>query len=92
MIVRDGCGGLEEAVTLVYGKSVLDQRCVFHKLKNVGDKVRSELKGEEKREKRKQMMNQAKMIYQAPSALQAKQQLLEWSKQWREYAPKQLQR
>ncbi len=72
MIVRDGSGGLEEAVALIYGKSVLDQRCVFHKLKNVGDKVRSELKGEEKREKRKQIMQQAKMIYQADSALQAR--------------------
>jgi len=87
MIVRDGCGGLEEAVALVYGKSVLDQRCVFHKLKNVGDKARSELKGEERREKRKQMMKQAKMIYQAPSALQAKQQLQQWAAQWRECAP-----
>ena len=88
MIVRDGCGGLEEAVALVYGKSVLDQRCVFHKLKNVGDKVRSELKGEEKREKRKQMMKQAKTIYQAPNVLQAKQHLQQWSEQWREEAPK----
>jgi len=42
MIVRDGCGGLEEAVAQVYGLSVLDQRCVFHKLHNVGMKVRSE--------------------------------------------------
>ncbi len=88
MIVRDGCGGLEEAIALVYGKSVLDQRCVFHKLKNVADKARSELKGEEKREKRKQMMKQAKMIYRASSALQAKQRLQEWEEQWRECALK----
>jgi transposase-like protein len=88
MIVRDGCGGLEGAVALVYGKSVLDQRCVFHKLKNVGDKVRSELKGEEKREKRKEMMKQAKTIYQAPDVLQAKKQLQQWSEHWRQEAPK----
>jgi Transposase, Mutator family len=55
MIVRDGSGGLGEAVALVYGTSVLDQRCIFHKLKNVADKARSELKGEEKREERKQL-------------------------------------
>ena len=55
MIVRDGSGGLGEAVALVYGSSVLDQRCIFHKLKNVADKARSELKGEEKREERKQL-------------------------------------
>lgn len=88
MIVRDGSGGLGEAIALVYGKSVLDQRCVFHKLKNVGDKVRSELKGEEKREERKQVMQQAKTIYQAESALQAKQRLQTWGEQWRECAPK----
>lgn len=66
----------------------MDQRCVFHKLKNVGDKARSELKGEEKREKRKHMMKQAKMIYKSPSVLQAKQRLQEWSEQWRDCAPK----
>jgi hypothetical protein len=27
-IVRDGCGGVEEAIALVYGPSVLDQRCM----------------------------------------------------------------
>ncbi len=42
MIVRDGCGGLGKALTNVYGKSILDQRCIFHKLQNVADKVSSE--------------------------------------------------
>ena len=88
MIVRDGSGGLGEAVALVYGTRVLDQRCIFHKLKNVADKARSELKGEEKREERKQIIKQAKTIYQAESALQAKHQLHLWSEQWRECAPK----
>jgi putative transposase len=75
-------------VALVYGKSVLDQRCIFHKLKNVRDKVRSELKGEEKREQRKQILLQAKMIYQAESALQAIQRLQVWKEQWQQCAPK----
>src|SRR5947209_18954955 len=88
MIVRDGSGGLGEAVALVYGTSVLDQRCIFHKLKNVADKARSELKGEEKREERKQLIKQAKTIYQAESAVQATYRLHLWSEQWRECAPK----
>lgn len=88
MIVRDGSGGLGEAVALVYGSRVLDQRCIFHKLKNVADKARSELKGEEKREERKQLIKQAKTIYQADSALEAKQRLHLWSEQWRQCAPK----
>jgi putative transposase len=88
MIVRDGSGGLGEALLQVYGKSILDQRCVFHKLHNVADKARSELKGAEKREERKQIMQQAKQIYQAESALQAKQRLHTWSEQWSPRAPK----
>ena len=32
-------------MALVYGNSILDQRCIFHTLKNVGEKVRGELIG-----------------------------------------------
>jgi transposase-like protein len=87
MIVRDGCGGLEEAVAHVYGLSVLDQRCVFHKLHNVGMKVRSELKGKEKQEERKQLMKEASEIYQAETALQARKELQEWAQRWQRCAP-----
>jgi putative transposase len=88
LVVRDGSGGLGEALALVYGTSVLDQRCIFHKLRNVAEKARSELKGEEKREQRKHLMEQAKEIYQAESASQAKERLQLWGTQWRECAPK----
>jgi putative transposase len=87
MIVRDGCGGLGEAVALVYGNSILDQRCIFHKLKNVCDKVRSELKGKEHKETRKTLMEQAALIYRAPHAGAARQQLCDWSQKWRPQAP-----
>lgn len=66
----------------------MDQRCIFHKLRNVADKVRSELKGDEKRDERKQIMKQASMIYQAESALQAKDRLATWMVLWCERAPK----
>src|SRR3989440_628886 len=62
MVVRDGSGGLGEALALVYGSTVLEQRCLFHKLRNVAEKARSELKGEEKREERKQLLEQASAI------------------------------
>ena len=87
MIVRDGCGGLEEAIALVYGPSVLDQRCIFHKLHNVGTKVRSELKGKEQREKRKLLMKEASMIYQAPTASEATTRLHTWVQRWQGCAP-----
>ncbi len=88
MVVRDGSGGLGEALAFVYGSTVLDQRCLFHKLRNVADKARSELKGEEKREERKQLLEQASAIYQAESAAQARERLAHWAEQWRERAPK----
>jgi putative transposase len=87
MLVRDGSGGLGEALALVYGNSILDQRCVFHKLKNVADKVRSELKGKEHRERRKQIMEQAALIYRATQVEQAHEQLSIWAHQWRPQAP-----
>jgi putative transposase len=87
MIVRDGCGGLEAAVAQVYGSCVLDQRCVFHKLHNMGSKMRSELKGKEKREERKQIMEEASQIYRAETAPQAHQRLQEWVHHWQEQAP-----
>jgi hypothetical protein len=87
MIVRDGCGGLEEAIALVYGSSVLDQRCIFHKLHNVGTKVRSELKGKEHREKRNLLMKEASAIYQAPTACEAATRLHTWVQRWQECAP-----
>src|SRR5258708_30435615 len=45
LVVRDGSGGLGEALALVYGPTVRAQRCIFHKLQNVATKCRSELKG-----------------------------------------------
>ncbi len=88
MVVRDGSGGLGEALAFVYGSTVLEQRCLFHKLRNVADKARSELKGEEKREERKQLLKQASTIYQAESAAQARERLARWAENWRDQAPK----
>ncbi len=88
MVVRDGSRGLGEALAFVYGSTVLEQRCLFHKLRNVADKSRSELKGEEKREERQQLLEQASAIYQAESAAQARERLTRWAEQWHERAPK----
>ena len=34
MVVRDGSGGLGEALAFDYGSMALDQRCLFHKRLN----------------------------------------------------------
>jgi len=86
-IIRDGCGGLGRAVELVYAQSVIDQRCIFHKLKNVRDKCRTELKGDDHQEQRRQLLQEAKTVYHAESAEQAKERLAVWSMKWGEMAP-----
>lgn len=87
LVVRDGSGGLGEALALVYGTTVAEQRCIFHKLQNVSKKSRSELKGKEKQEARKQLMEQAAAIYQADTAAHACDRLAQWVQQWWEQAP-----
>jgi len=88
MIVRDGCGGLGKALAQVHGNSILDQRCIFHKLKNVVDEASTELKGKDHREAKKELMKQAAHIYEAEHADMARQRLRDWAQQWRPLAPK----
>lgn len=71
----------------MYGNSILDQRCIFHKLKHVCDKVRRELKGKEHKETRKTLMEQAALMYRTPYAEGARQRLCDWSQKWRSQAP-----
>ncbi len=67
---------------------MIEQRCLFHKLRNVTDNCRSEFKGEQKREEKKQFLEQARAVYQAESAEEAKRRLVAWADAWRERAPK----
>lgn len=87
-IIRDGCGGPGQAVGQVYGESVIDQRCIFHKLKNIRDACRTELQGDDHQEERRQLMQEAKAVYHAENAEQAKEWLAVWSRRWSEVAPK----
>ncbi len=87
LVVRDGSGGLGEALALVYGTTVPEQRCIFHQLQNVSKKGRSELKGQENQEQRKRLMEQAASIYHADTATEALARLARWAAQWREQAP-----
>jgi putative transposase len=86
-VVRDGGGGLKQAIELVYGSKVIDQRCIFHKLQKVSKECRKELKGEDNKEKKKQMMQEASLVYEAESAEQARERLATWASTWREQAP-----
>src|SRR6266702_1469463 len=81
-VIRDGCGELGAAIAWVYGTTVLEQRCIFHKLRNVADKSREELKGEANKETRKQLLEQASAIYQADSAADARARLATFVQTW----------
>jgi len=87
LVVRDGNGGLGEALALIYGTTVPEQRCIFHKLQNVATRCRSELKGQDNRDLRKQCMEQAATVYQAENASDARKRLAQWGEQWRVQAP-----
>ncbi len=87
-VIRDGNGELGKALALVYGTTVVEQRCIFHKLDNVADKCREELKGKEKKEERKRLLDQARAIYQAESASEARTRLGAFADRWRARTPK----
>jgi putative transposase len=87
-VIRDGKGELGAAVAQVYGTRVIEQRCVFHKLRNVADKAREDLSGETHREQREQLLEQASAIYQAETPAQACERLYAFAGTWGEQAPK----
>ena len=66
-VIRDGNGELGEALALVDGTSVVEQRCIFHKLQNVVDKCRKDVKGKSKKEERQALLEQARAVYHAQS-------------------------
>src|SRR5260370_7530 len=70
--IGDGCGALGDALAWVYGATIVEQRCIFHKRRNVAEKCREELKGEAKNEARTLPMEQAGATYQAERAEEAR--------------------
>lgn len=87
-VIRDGGGGLGKAINSIYGKRIVDQRCIFHKLKNVAEACQKDLPGKIHTELRKQLIQQASAIYRADSAKQANANLKVWADQWRGKSPK----
>ena len=84
----DGNGELGEALALVYGAHLLEQRCIFHKLRNVADQSRKELKGDAHKESRTQLLTEASTIYQAASAQEARTRLESFAHSWGTRTPK----
>jgi hypothetical protein len=81
-VVRDGSEGLEQALGYVYGSALVQQRCIFHKLRNVSNKcVGLDRHG------KKSLLEQAAAVYEATSAPEAQTRLATFGEQWRSTQP-----
>jgi len=79
LIVSDGAGGICAAIETVY-PTVARQRCVFHKLKNVGDNLRD--KGH-----RKAILEAACWIYESEDVRKAHERLERFAEDWQTLEP-----
>jgi len=79
IIVSDGAGGICAAIETVY-PTVPRQRCVFHKLKNVGDNLRD-------KSHRKDALHEASGIYKARNTREARQRLDRFVANWNASEP-----
>ena len=79
LVVSDGAGGICAAIETVY-PTTARQRCVFHKLKNVGDNLRD--KGH-----RKAILEAACWIYESADARQAHERLEQFVQTWEAIEP-----
>lgn len=79
LVVSDGSQGLENAVDLVYA-GVKRQRCWAHKLRNVADVL--------KKSQQEQCIKEARAIYSARNHREAVLEWREWSRDWKQAAPK----
>ncbi len=66
---------------------MLEQHCLFPKLRNVADKSRQELTGEANKETRKPLLDQATAISQADPAADARARLAAFAQIWQARAP-----
>jgi len=89
LFISDGSSGLEAALAMVSFGRVAHQRCVFHKIRNVLDKVRGEaVEGDRKvqREARKQRRDEVLVdlvpIWQAESEAEARRRYEAFVAKW----------
>lgn len=90
MFVHDGSAGLEQAFALVYfGAGVERQRCIFHKLRNVGRDVVGDagMTGKERQQRRREVLEDAAKVYHGEDEAEVRQRLVRFREQWGEKEP-----
>jgi transposase-like protein len=91
LFVHDGSVGLEQAFELVhFGRGVARQRCIFHKLQNVGRDVQGgeEMDRPQRRQRRREVLHGAAAVYQGTNAAEIKERLTAFRATWGEREPK----
>lgn len=90
LIVSDGSEGLAAALEMVdLGPGVRHQRCVFHKLRNIGKAVKAaqaESRGD-KRKQRRQVVKEAAAIYRGQDRAEIMRRRDEFVDRWQEAEP-----
>ena len=87
LFIHDGSAGLDKAFELVwFGEGVESQRCIFHKLRNVGrDVVGDEgMTGKERRKRRCEVLEDAANVYRGAAEGEIRQRLLSFREKWGE--------
>ena len=79
LVVTDGAPGLIAAVEMVF-PYVPRQRCWFHKMQNVSNKL--------KKTNRDACVQQAQRIYLAPTRREARKRFRTWQRKWQSVEPK----
>jgi putative transposase len=94
LFVSDGSSGLEAALGMVSFGRVLHQRCVFHKIRNVVDKVKGEAiegdqkaKREARRKRREEVLADLAPIWQAASEGEARRRYAAFVAKWEAKEP-----
>lgn len=94
LFVSDGSSGLEAALAMVSFGRVLHQRCVFHKIRNVLDKVKGDaVEGDQKakraarKQRREEVLADLAPIWQAASEAEARRRYAAFVAKWEAKEP-----
>jgi transposase-like protein len=82
LVVHDGCGGAKAALAYGYA-DVLEQRCIFHKIKNVGENFYAEGTGSAR-----EITADASHVFAGASKRSVRQRLYYFRKKWEHRQPK----
>lgn len=91
LFIHDGSAGLEKAFEMVdFGLGVERQRCIFHKLQNVGRDVQGAegMNRALRRERRREVLHDAAAVYQGTEETEIRDRLATFRAKWGEREPK----